>query len=114
MSMYHQHPHMGYPISPPQDPQSGLSIKPSPYAAAYPPYSYQNPYYPSPYPPPPPPTSTDPRKELQELTKITQWKIEYYEMRANQLKKELEQLISIQSKWKNEEKATEQQHKKQN
>jgi len=110
VSMYH--PYMGYPISPQQDAQSRSYMLPSPYSAPYPPYSYRNPYYQSPYPQP---TTTDPRTELEELTKVTQWKIEYYEMRANQLKKELEQFISIQSKWKSEEeeKAT-QQHKKQN
>jgi len=50
--------------------------------------------------------SSDPQRELEELTRITQWKIEYYEMRANQLKSELEQFIQIQSKWKNEQQAS--------
>jgi len=74
-------------------------------------HQQQHPYYAMPYPypvqqQPQPPMSSDPQRELEELTRITQWKIEYYEMRANQLKSELEQFIQIQSKWKNEQEAS--------
>merc|ERR1712228_442211 len=91
MPMHHQF--MGYhPM------QSGVETNSLPYHQSY---SYQNPYY-----PPPSPIDQDPRADLEELTRITQWKIEYYEMRTKQLKQELEQFISIQSKWKNEQKMT--------
>merc|ERR1712154_524980 len=87
------------------------SMQPSPYTP-YPSYSYQNPYhqyYQSPYgqypyyPQYQVPMTRDPRDDLEQLTRSTQRQIEYHEMCANQLKKSLEQYISTQSKWKNED-----------
>merc|ERR1712228_862086 len=98
MPMHHQF--MGYHPMPPyiNNEQPGVETNSLPYHQSY---SYQNPYY-----PPPSPIDQDPRADLEELTRITQRKIEYYEMRTKQLKQELEQFISIQSKWKNEQKMT--------
>ena len=92
---YERHPLIGYhPISPHSDPAGSYSYQ-NPYYAA-PPYYQQHSY---------PLMSTDPRAELAELTRITQWKIEYYELLIKIEKQSLEHYIEIQSKWKNEEEA---------
>jgi len=114
-----EHKHQAYRVpyaafyarAPAQDHDEPAAHSQAPHHYQYPSYSYQYPYHayygaPHSYPyahAPAPAAMHDPSMDLQHLTRSTQRQIEYHEMCVNQLKLALEQYISLQSKWKNED-----------